>query len=413
MEFRPILSTLARHKTAATLIVVEIALTCAIICNSLFMIGDRVSQINEPSGIAENELLRIQLVSSGSDDNATARTRTDLAALRAIPGVKDATVVNQVPFVNSSWNSGVRLTAEQQQSTLVATTYMADEHFLSTFGSRLIAGRGFNSDEFLNFEAVDKSAEPVGIPVAIITRRMAERLYPGVPVAQAVGKVFYSWGDTPTRVIGILDHLVRPSLQGGPSAREDTMVFPLRAHYNLGGNYVVRASAERRDEVLKAAVAALRANSNDRIIIDENTKSFEALRNEFYQAPRSMAWLLGAVCVGLLLITALGIVGLASFWVQQRTKQIGIRRALGATRGQILRYFQIENFLIASIGIVLGMLLAFALNQLLMGKYELPRLPLAYLPAGALILWLLGQLAVLGPARRAAQVPPAIATRSA
>jgi putative ABC transport system permease protein len=126
-----------------------------------------------------------------------------------------------------------------------------------------------------------------------------------------------------------------------------------------------------------------------------------------------MAWLLGAVCMGLLLITALGIVGLASFWVQQRTKQIGIRRALGATRGQILRYFQIENFLIAGIGIALGMLLAFGLNQLLMSKYELPRLPLLYLPAGALILWLLGQLAVLGPARRAAMVPPAIATRSA
>lgn len=91
MEIRPILSTLARHKTAAALIVVEIALTCAIICNALFMIGDRVQQINEPSGIAENELLRIQLVSSGTDDNASARTRTDLAALRAIPGVKDAT----------------------------------------------------------------------------------------------------------------------------------------------------------------------------------------------------------------------------------------------------------------------------------------------------------------------------------
>ena len=71
MEIRPILSTLARHKTAAALIVIEIALTCAIICNALFMIGDRVSQINEPSGIAENELLRIQLVSSGTDTHAS------------------------------------------------------------------------------------------------------------------------------------------------------------------------------------------------------------------------------------------------------------------------------------------------------------------------------------------------------
>jgi putative ABC transport system permease protein len=118
------------------------------------------------------------------------------------------------------------------------------------------------------------------------------------------------------------------------------------------------------------------------------------------------------VCVALLVVTALGIVGLASFWVQQRTKQIGVRRALGATRGQILRYFQTENFLLATLGIVLGMLLAYAINQLLMGKYELPRLPAIYLPVGAVVLWLLGQVAVLGPARRAAAVPPAVATRS-
>ena len=125
-----------------------------------------------------------------------------------------------------------------------------------------------------------------------------------------------------------------------------------------------------------------------------------------------MMWLLVAVCIALLVVTALGIVGLASFWVQQRTKQIGVRRALGATRGQILRYFQTENFLLATLGIVLGMMLAYGINQLLMGKYELPRLPALYLPIGAVVLWLLGQLAVFGPARRAAAVPPAVATRT-
>jgi len=125
-----------------------------------------------------------------------------------------------------------------------------------------------------------------------------------------------------------------------------------------------------------------------------------------------MAWLLGIVCVALLLVTALGIVGLASFWVQQRTKQIGVRRALGATRTQIMRYFQTENFLLATIGIVLGMLAAYGINHLLMERYELTRLPLHYLPIGALALWLLGQASVFGPARRAAAVPPAIATRS-
>ena len=59
-----------------------------------------------------------------------------------------------------------------------------------------------------------------------------------------------------------------------------------------------------------------------------------------------------------------------------------------------------------------GMTLAYGINQLLMGKYELPRLPLFYLPVGAVLLWLLGQASVLGPAIRAAAVPPAVATRS-
>ena len=112
------------------------------------------------------------------------------------------------------------------------------------------------------------------------------------------------------------------------------------------------------------------------------------------------------------MVTAFGIVGLASFWVQQRTRMIGTRRAMGATRGQILRYFQLENFLLSTAGIVLGMLGAFGLSVVLMASYELPRLPLIFLPVGALALWGLGQLAVLAPARRAAALPAVAALRS-
>ncbi|MEO9091880.1 MAG: FtsX-like permease family protein, partial [Rhodanobacter sp.] len=127
---------------------------------------------------------------------------------------------------------------------------------------------------------------------------------------------------------------------------------------------------------------------------------------------RAMAGMLVGVIIAMLLVTALGIVGLASFWVQQRRRQIGIRRAIGATRSDILHYFQTENFLIVTGGIVLGMVLAYGLNLLLIKHYELARLPLYYLPIGALVLWGLGQLAVLGPALGAAAVPPVVATRS-
>ena len=409
MDIRPILSTLLRHKTAAALIVLEIALTCAIICNALFMVGERLTQMREPSGVAVDELVRIQIIPVGNDADAAAQTRSDLQVLRGLPGVKAATTTNQVPFVNSSWNSGVNLVPDQQQPTVVATTYMGDEQFLDAFGIELVAGRYFTSDELVPNDDFSDPEKEVTIPGVVVTRKLAERLFPG---QDPLGKAIYVWGDTPVSIIGVVAHLVRPGAMGGPESREYTLVMPVRANYDLGGQYILRTTPERRQEVLASASEALRANGPKRIIIEENTKTFRELRDEYYQQQRSMVWLLGIVCIALLLITALGIVGLASFWVQQRSKQIGIRRALGATRGQILRYFQTENFVLATIGIAIGMILAFGINQLLMGRYELPRLPLVYLPVGAVALWLLGQVAVLGPARRAAAVPPAVATRS-
>jgi putative ABC transport system permease protein len=181
--------------------------------------------------------------------------------------------------------------------------------------------------------------------------------------------------------------------------------------YTKGGNeYVLRVPPDRRAETIDAAVAALERVNPNRIVLEKQT--FTELRRKSFEQDRAMAWLLTGVCIALLIVTALGIVGLASFWVQQRTRQIGIRRALGATRGQILRYFQTENFILATLGIILGMALAYGINVWLMDKYHVARLPAVFLPLGAIVLWLLGQLAVLGPALRASAVPPAVATRT-
>jgi putative ABC transport system permease protein len=408
MELRPILSTLRRHKTASALIVLEIALSCAIICNALFLIGGRLERMDRVSGIAEDTLVRVQITGIGEDDNAAALTKTDLAVLRGLPGVEAASATNQVIYGSSSWNSSVNLVRDQTQPTLSAAIYLGEEQLLDTMGLNLVAGRRFSADDFVEWEALNEPDSKVQPHAVIITRSVAEKLFPG---QDPLGKQFYSWGDDPIRVVGVVDHLVRPNEQGGPVAHEYSVLLPVRTPYTVGGNYLLRVSdPSRRVEVLKAAATALQRNSPNRIILREQTLS--QMREEYYRADRAMAGLLIAVSIALLIVTALGIVGLASFWVQQRTRQIGVRRALGATRGQILRYFQTENFLLATVGIVFGMMLAFGINQMLMGRYELPRLPAIYLPIGALVLWLLGQLSVLGPARRAAAVPPAVATRS-
>jgi putative ABC transport system permease protein len=407
MELRPILSTLRRHKTAAGLIVLEIALSCAIICNALFLISGRLERMDRPSGIAESEIVRVQVTGIGQDENAAALTATDLASLRALPGVKSASATNQINFGNGSWNSSVNLSPDQTHQSLSATIYLGDERLPETMGLKLVKGRFFTPDEMLEWEVVNAPGAEVAIPVAIITSDMAAKLWPD---EDPLGKTLYSWSDKGTRVVGVIDKLARPNEQAGPESYHYSMLLPIKVPYTLGGNYLVRVAPERRAETLKAAVDVLERNGPNRIILEQDT--MEELRANFYRQDRAMAWMLVVVCVALLVVTALGIVGLASFWVQQRTKQIGVRRALGATRGQILRYFQTENFILATLGIVFGMLLAFGINQMLMGKYELPRLPAMYLPIGAVVLWLLGQLAVLGPARRAAAVPPAVATRS-
>jgi putative ABC transport system permease protein len=184
----------------------------------------------------------------------------------------------------------------------------------------------------------------------------------------------------------------------------------LRLTVGQGASYVLRTAPQDRQRVIRAAVAALKKLDPKRVVTQQRT--LDDARAEFFQGDRAMTSLLFGVIIALLLVTGLGIVGLASFWVAQRRRTIGVRRALGATRADILHYFQTENFLLATLGIVLGMVLAYGINLLLMLHYELPRMPWMYFPIGALALWLIGQMAVLGPALRASQVPPVVATRT-
>ncbi|HEV7775831.1 MAG TPA: FtsX-like permease family protein, partial [Luteibacter sp.] len=141
-------------------------------------------------------------------------------------------------------------------------------------------------------------------------------------------------------------------------------------------------------------------------------ETYSDLRERTLARSKASVWLLGAVSVVVLIVTLAGIMGLTAYWVQQRTRQIGVRRALGARRRDILHWLQLENALIIGVGVAIGMLLAYAFNLWLMTRYEFSRLPISYLPLGAALLLVLGQLAVIGPARRAARVPPAVATRS-
>ncbi len=404
LQLRPILSTLRRHRTAALLIVVEIALTCAIVCNSVFLIANRIERVRFGTGMADAELVHLGTRSIGNAVNAAAITREDLAAFRAIPGVRGAAVVSSVPFGHHASGLGISLVPNQPLPTIDAASYTGDVGLPDVLGLKMIAGRDFHADEIVDEEAFQKSTDS-RLSGVILTRAVAERLFPGT---SAIGKSVYIFGTAPVPVVGVVERMVAAHPNFDDERDLYSIILPIRPTYD-GGAYLLRTDPAQRDSVLKAAVAALERIDPHRVA--QAHRTFEDMRGGFYQADLSMVWLLAGVCVALLVVTAFGIVGLASFWVQQRTRMIGTRRALGATRGEILRYFQTENLLLTTAGIAVGMLGAFAINQWLMTQYELPRLPALYLPLGALVLWALGQIAVLAPARRAAALPPAHAMR--
>ena len=417
MQIRPILAALRRHKMATLLIVLQIALTLAVVSNALFIVKTRVLHLSRPTGTDEAHLfvIRNEWIGQLNAPHIDAQMRADLATLRHLPGVRNAFASQAYPMEEGGGGLvRIKHRIEQTTKAQLALSYLADEHALDTFGVALVAGRNFRADEIASLGPYDK----VVPAVIIITRDLAQKLFPD---SAAVGQRVYLSDDGPSTIIGMVDRL--QGSYAGSSTRsidEDTVLVPARyassddgASYAGGTVYLVRVQPGQLAAVVRAAPAALVAQNRMRVISPEDgVVTLAQARAKAYATDRGVAIMMGAICALLLLATAGGIVGLSSFWVGQRRRSIGVRRALGATRGDILRYFQTENALIVGIGVALGVALGVVANLSLMTHYELPRMPLWVLGVGALLLWLLGQLAVFGPARRAAAVPPVEATRS-
>jgi putative ABC transport system permease protein len=410
MQIHPIIVALRRHKAGTLLIALQIALTLAIVCNALFIIHQRLSHLSEPSGIDEANLFVVTNLwgEQYSTDEAAAKIQQDLATLRQLPGVDNVTPADSYPLRGGGWDNFITLKPEQVSMTTDASVYTGDEHFLRTLGVKLIAGRDFHADEVQNM-GLRQNFVP---PVTIISKALADKLYPN---GDALGKPFYSMSDKPTTIIGIVERLHRADVStwSAPYANE-SLIWPIRMAQPWGVFYIVHTKPGQLDEAMREAPKALYAENRMRMISSKDgVRSFAQIRHLAFESDRGMAVLMSIICVVLLAITGAGIVGLTSFWVGQRRRQIGVRRALGATHRDILHYFLTENFLISLAGVAIGVLLTFGLNLWLVERFEMQFLPLAYVLGGMVILLLLGQGAVFAPALRASRVPPVEATRPA
>jgi putative ABC transport system permease protein len=408
MELRPILSAMRRNKVGAILIGVQMAITLAILCNALFIIEQRVASSKRPTGMDESNVFTISNQWVGNPPDLAAKLQADLAALRSLPGVIDATASNSFPLHDGGSTEGIKLDPDQKDVSALTALYFADEHGLQAFGLKLIAGRNFTSDEIRDKAGFTDLTMPAAV---IITRALAEKMFPG---KSAVGQSIYTDVEkTKVPIVGVVEKMQVPWVQAGgwgSKFQDNSTIVPFRFVYG-GVYYIVRTQPGQITAVMKAAEKSLIDLSRSRVL--DKIQTMGEIRADAYQDDRGLVVILSVVCVALVAVTAFGIVGLTSYWVAQRRRQIGIRRALGATRKAIIRYFQTENFLIAAAGAAAGVAMALGLNLWMVTAFEMERLNAGYAFIGAIVVLLLGQAAVLWPALRAASIPPALATRAA
>jgi putative ABC transport system permease protein len=404
MGIRPILSAMLRNKFGAILIAVQMAITLAFLSNALTLVEQRLTWSGRPTGLDEANVFVVQSDSVEHLSDPRARQAADVAALRSLNGVVDAFVAYDVPLAGGGWAETVSFTADQQTPSALTAYYFGDEHAINTFGLKLIAGRNFRADEIVDRGDSDS-------PVAggfIVSKELASKLFPG---GDALGKsIFVENSSTPSPIVGIVDRLQGPyTAATGLTATfaENSVMAPFR-HFGDDARYVVRVRPGQLDPTMKSAESTLLKIDGNRIL---RSRSMMEMRERAYRGERGLVVLLTSVCTALVIVTGFGIVGLTSYWVTQRRHQIGIRRALGANRHAILKYFQAENFLIAVAGVSSGVFFALLLNLWMVRSFEMVRMDNGRLLGAALFMLLLGQIAVLWPALRAASIPPALATR--
>ena len=402
MEFGPIWRAALHNKTGVVLIVLQVAFTMALLINAVAISQERARLMARPSGVDEANIFHLNSSGFAADFDPKLTIEEDLRQIRGIPGVVAAVQVNSVPLGGSGWGMGLKTTPGPEIESVPTGVYFVDEEGIDALGVELVAGENFAPSD-IRWRMPATSNWP---GKTILSKDLAAALFPD-DSTYGVGKIVYIADTQPMTVVGVVDQL--QGAWSGWDNVEHTMLVPEHL-VNKSTAYLIRAEPGSRD-ALMPQIESVRA---DRVQgrIGRDLRELEETRQRSYELNQALINILGTITTILVAITTLGVAGLTSFNVTRRTKQIGTRRALGATRTDILRYFLAENFLFTAIGVTFGALLAIGINIWMVEAFSVPRFSWYLVPTTMLALIVVSQLAVLFPARRAAAVPPAVATRT-
>lgn len=401
-----ILHSLRRHQLTVLILIIEVAFSFSVVCNMALMASHRVLAWHQESGLQESGLGMLSSTdrSSASGDNHWVRTVEAMRAIETVSGVEAVAAVQSLPLNGSSYNISFSRSLPVDSGSgegVQVSAFIGSPNMVNVLGLEISKGRSFTRDEYVLNK--DQGAALTEAGSVLVSEQLARKLFGS---RNALGQVVYVERH-PMRIVGIVRHLLSPAPTLG-AENELTAIVPVLPNSDTTA-FLVRAKPTDLDRTLhRSAQALFTANPNGVI---ENVGPYEDLRTKYFQHDVAMLRLMIYALVALLVVTIIGIAGLVSFWVSRRGKSIGVRRALGALRSDIIYHFLVENICVVVAGLCVGIAGAYTLNAYLIRHYGESPMSVIFLLFGIVLMVVAGQLASLGPAIRAAKIPPSAAMR--
>lgn len=403
MEFRPIFLSLRHYKAFSLMIAVQVALTFTAVTNSSLGTYSLLREWNLPSGLAQQNQIWVwpQLYDLTIDVEPVVEE--DLHKIRNLPGVRAVTTTNAFPFANENVSDIYRESGEEAQS-YATNIFEMDHTALEVLGIELLAGRTFTPNEVIRGERDNLSTYPA---VALISQQQAEAMFDR---ENAVGRTIWLGPNSrPVEVIGVYSNFMNGEVLNGRGMSYRTVIVPLVAWTKRSNpQYFIRTDEGMAEGLLEPIRTALYQTPGRYL---SRVEVLTVAKKRMYDGRGSQAMIMMVVSGVLVVITGLGMAGLVSFLVTQRIKQIGVRRALGAKKIDVMRYFLLENSIVTWAGLLAGMAIIIAITYQQLAESGENFLRLHYMFAIAAFLWAVNLTAVYIPARRATKIEPAIVTR--
>jgi putative ABC transport system permease protein len=394
-----------RGRLRSTLVVSEIALAVVLLLGAALLLQSFLHLIRVDPGFDPHHVLTFQIDSPAGMENAQSPGffRQAVAQIASLPGVSSASAAACLPLTGEQIQSSIEIEGHPMAmgSRASADFNAVQPDFFQTVGAALVNGRDFTAQDDL------RSA-----PVVIVNRSLARHFFPGQnPIGKHVRPGIgngYGPGEPPMReIVGVIEDMK----QGGPSSDAAPEVYAPLAQSPFGTIFLVARTVNDPISIVKAAREQI--TSLDKNLPIYHVETLDQYFADSVEGPRLSSFLIGGFAALAVLLACLGVYGVVSFTVVQRTHEIGIRMALGADGGNVVRSVLSRGIALALTGVAIGLAGSFVLvhylSSMLFGVRATDPMTFALTPFALLCV---AALASYIPARRAAKVNPTVALRS-